>query len=139
MDEPTPRLVLADTLWDFANQGKYGSRAEFDEAVRCYHVEVQEYAPDIQPEECWRPSVVVVQSPCVMIRYFSDSTGDEVWHEIELVSDDATGFTGGELLFKLHNAAVGELRHNAHHWFEGLELSGVSDEGIPVYRLRLGS
>lgn len=139
MVEPTPELVLADTLWDFANQGEYASRAEFDEAVRRYHVDVQAYAPDIRPEESWRPSDVVIQSPFLVVRYFSDSAGGELWQEIKLDSDDGAGFTGGELLFKLHNAAVGQLRFNNHHWFEGLELTGITEEGMPVYDVRLGS
>jgi len=140
MGQPFPEFVLADTLWDFARQGEYESRSSFEEAVRRYHAETHEYAPDIRPEENWQPAAVVLLSPRVVVRYFSDSgIDDELWHEIELVSDDEAGFEAGELLFKLHNAAIGQLRYNAHRWFEGLELATITEEGVPVYSLRLGS
>jgi hypothetical protein len=43
------------------------------------------------------------------------------------------------LLYKLHNAAVARLRDKHHSWFEGFELSAITEEGVPVYTLRLGS
>jgi hypothetical protein len=140
MTDPFPELVLADTLWDFAGQAEYASRPAFEEAVGRYHAGVQEYAPEIRPEENWQPGAIVLRAPRVIVHYFSDSGIDEEsWHEVELVSDDTVGFRGGELLFKLHNAAIGQLRNNAHRWFEGLELSAITAEGAPVYDLRLGS
>jgi hypothetical protein len=140
MDDPLPNYVLCDTLWDFLDQDVYSSRALFEEAVRQYHLQIQKHAPDIHPEECWQPNAVVLRSPRVLIRYLSDSGIDEeLWHEVELLSDNDKWFTAGELLFKLHNAAIAILRHNAHRWFEGLELSAITKEGVPRYSLRLGS
>jgi hypothetical protein len=45
----------------------------------------------------------------------------------------------GELLDKLHNAAVARLRDNHHQWFEGFELSAITEKGAPMCALLLGS
>jgi hypothetical protein len=140
MEESVPDLVLGETLWDFANQDVYESRAAFVEAVRRYHAEVQAHAPDICPEECWRPDAVVLGAPRVIVQYISEAPGrNEEDGEVELASDDGEKFTAGEFLHKLHNAAVRRLRENYHRWFEGLELSAFTADGVPVYTLRLGS
>jgi hypothetical protein len=140
MEEPVPAFVLADALWNFADQDVYESRAAFVEAVRLYHAAVHEYAPGARPEECWRPNAVVLGAPRVVVRFVSEVPGRaEEDCEVELVSDNGEAFTAGELLHKLHNAAVGRLRENHHRWFEGLELSAITTEGVPVYTLRLGS
>jgi hypothetical protein len=44
----------------------------------------------------------------------------------------------GELLDKLHNAAVARLRDNHHQWFEGFELSAITEKGAPLCALLLG-
>ncbi len=140
MGEFIPDLVLADTLWDFAGQQAFESRAEFVEAVRRYHAVIQDYAPDISAEECWRPDEVVLGVPRVVVQFLSETPGRiEEDCEVELISDSGEAFTAGELLHKLHNAAVGRLRENHHRWFEGFQLSGITAEGVPVYNLRLGS
>jgi hypothetical protein len=140
VDESFPATILRGTLWDFAEQDLYSSRASFEDAVRQYHDRVLALAPDIPTEERWQPTAVVLRSPRVIIRLISDSgIDDRLWHEVELASDNSESFTGGELLFKLHNAAIGILRYNAHRWFERLDLSGMTSEGVPLYSLRLGS
>jgi len=139
MEPEYPADILRDTLWDFHDQRVYLSQAAFEEAVQQYHLEAQTYAPEIRPEECWQPTAIVLKSPIVEIRYFSEPLGEEVWHEVELVSDNGKWFTAGELLYKLHNAAVERLKGNSHRWFEGFELESVTDSGVPVYILVLGS
>jgi hypothetical protein len=140
MREPFPKYVLCDTLWDFDGQPAYASQAAFEHAVFRHHQEAQQYAPEVSPEENWQPSAVAVQSGRVVVRYLSDPpSGEEVWHEVELPSSDGASFTSAELLYKLHNTAIERLCDNGHHWFEGFELEAVTDTGIPVYLLRLGS
>lgn len=62
-----------------------------------------------------------------------------MWHTVELARDDGLGFTGGERLFKLHDAVVGQLRDRGHRYFEGLELSGATTDGVSIYSLGLES
>jgi hypothetical protein len=78
VNNPFPELVLADTLWEFGSQRDFESRAEFEEAVRLYHVQAQDYAPDIIADECWRPAEMVLPSRRVVIRYFSDSDAEDL-------------------------------------------------------------
>ena len=103
-------------------------------------LEVHEYAPEIEPQECWRPTSLVLGVPRILVQFLSEASGRaEEDCEVELVSDSDQGFTAGELPHKLHNAAAGRLRENHHRFFAGFELSAVAPEGVPVYNLRLGS
>lgn len=140
MTESFPRRLLSETLWDFASQGPYKTRAAFDSAIYDYHRAAQEYAPDISIDECWHPSEVVLVSHCVVIRYFCDPFGQNAnWREIELASDDGTAFAAGELFFKFHNAIIPYVQDNAHRYFEGLEFEESTEFGIPVYCAAFGS
>jgi hypothetical protein len=140
MDDPLPDLVLADTLWDFFRQEEYASQAAFEAAVHRYHLELQEGSPEIVPEEHWQPRAVVLRVPCVIIEFEAEATdGAADVCEVTLTSNDGRSFTAGELLFKLHNAAVARLRNNHHRWFEGFELSAITEDNVPVFALRLGS
>jgi hypothetical protein len=140
MCEPFPDYLLCDTLWDFKGQDTYSSQAAFEVAVLRHHQEAGEWAPDIRPEEHWQPAAVILESPRVIVRYFYDSIGEEqIWQEVELVSDNGESFTAGELLYKLHNAAIRHMSCSGHHWFEGFELETATESRVPVYSLRLGS
>lgn len=139
MSPEFPTDILRSALWDFYRQSVYSSQTAFEEAVCQHHRDAQEYAPEIRPEECWQPTAVVLKSPTVLIRFFSEPSGEEMWHEVELASDNGKWFTAGELLYKLHNRAIERITHNSHRWFEGFELESVGDSGIPVYSLVLGS
>lgn len=140
MAGPIPEFILCDTLWDFADQGPYPSQTAFAAAVLNHHRRAHEYAPEIRPEESWRPSSLAIRSPRIKVEFFCDGPeGGVSWHEIELGSEDGASFTAGELLFKLHNGIIERVRGNGHRYFEGLELRGVTESGVPVYDLRLGS
>jgi hypothetical protein len=135
-----PKHLLDETLWDFAGQPAFPSRAEFVAAVLRHHREAQEYAPEIRPEESWRPAQTALRCPRVVVRYLCDPPGEEPsWRETELASDEGSSFTDGEFLHKLHNAIIEEVRDNGHHWFEGLEFEGLARAGVPVYCLIPGS
>jgi hypothetical protein len=140
VSEAFPEHLLDETLWDFAGQPAFPSRTEFVAAVLLHHREAQEYAPDIRPEESWRPDHIALRCPRIVVRYYCDPPGEKPsWRETELASDDGSSFTDGELLYKLHNAIIEEVRDNGHRWFEGLEFEGLARAGIPVYRLIPGS
>jgi hypothetical protein len=138
--EPFPKHLLGETLWDFAGQPAIPSRTEFEAAVMRHHLQAQEYSSDLKPEECWRPDDIALRCPRVVVRYYCDPPDREAsWRETELTSDDRAAFTAVELLHKLHNAIVEEVRGNGHHWFEGLEFDGFATAGVPVYSLAPGS
>jgi len=67
--------------------------------------------------------------------------GDEqIEPVVEFSSDDGKAFTAGELLFKIHNAVVDQLREINHHFFEGLGLHSHQTAGKPpLYVLNQGS
>ena len=44
----------------------------------------------------------------------------------------------GELLCKLHNAAVARLWDNHPRWCEGFELSAITEKGTPGVRSAVG-
>jgi hypothetical protein len=136
-----PEDVMSGVLWSF-NETRYADRAEFDAAVRKYHI-------DIREEDTWEPDEIVLVCPRVRITcdcYWEDDEGERV---LELTSDNGTSFTAGELLFKVHHGLLephkvgNSVVHSElgdHHFFEGLSLEGQPAEGeTPRYEIDLGS
>jgi hypothetical protein len=123
-----PRELLGEVVWSFVGE-PFASRAAFVEAVREYQLEILQ-------QDTWRPDAVVLRCPRVRVQH---EYGDEPDYErAELTADDGVAFTAGELLFKIHNAFVGQL--GDHHFFEGLSLSEETGAArVPVYDVDLGS
>jgi hypothetical protein len=90
--------------------------------------------------EVWRPEDVVLHSARVRV------SPDVAWYltddhpTVEFAADNGESFTAGELLFKVHNAFVGDLRRMDHKYFEGFTLDEDQGPGEPpLYNLDLGS
>ena len=129
--EPLPPELLWGVSWVFRGEA-FADRAAFDAAVAaCQN-------PD--HGEVWRPDEVCLRAVRVRITpdihwYLSDD--DPV---VELAADNGTAFTAGELLFKVHNALVADLRQMDHKYFEGFTLVRHQEPGEPpLYDLDLGS
>jgi hypothetical protein len=133
-----PESLLSDTLWSFHGQRPYASLPAFVAAVRQHHISIQDYAPDIEPDESWQPDEMALRSPRAIIRYFWDVGPEQVWAETEIAAD-GMAFSSGELFYKLHNAVVDRLCNSGHCEFEGLEYEGNADSGVPIYEMVLGS
>jgi hypothetical protein len=129
-DPPFPRELMGDVQWSFTGEA-YPSLEEFIEAVREYHGE-------IRGDDAWRPDEVVLRCRRVRVEHeFSWDEEDEA--RVELTADDPRGFTAGELLFKVHNAFVHQLRDGDHVFFEGFSL--LEEQGAnapPLYDIDLG-
>jgi hypothetical protein len=126
-----PPEVLWGVSWTFRGQ-PFTDRAAFDAAVAEFQ----------SPEHgsVWRPDEVVLRSARVFV------SPDVHWYlteddpTTEIAADNGESFTAGELLFKVHNRFVGELRQMDHKYFEGFSLSGEPRPGEPpLYDLDLGS
>jgi hypothetical protein len=127
-----PKLVLRGIQWSFIGE-PFTDRTGFNHKVRHYQI-------DITGEDTWRPNEVVL--PCALVRvvYMCWAGDEQIEPVVELASDDGESFTAGELLFKLHNAVVGQLREINHHFLEGLELhSNQAADKPPLYVLHQGS
>ena len=139
-EHPVPDYVLYDTLWDFADEGVFESRAEFEEAVYRYQIRVPHHTPDIGLEERWQPTATVLGVPRVLIKYASEPPGQiEEKRSVELVSDNGESFTGGELLHKLHNLVVEHLARSHNHRFEGLHHVDDTEDDVPIFEVWIGS
>lgn len=129
--EPLPRELLWGVSWTFRGD-PFADRAAFDAAVAEFQ----------NPDRggVWRPAEVCLRVARVLVTpdvhwYLSDD--DPV---VELMADDGAAFTAGELLFKVHNALVSDLRQMDHKYFEGFSLAGHQEPGLPpLYDLDLGS
>jgi hypothetical protein len=125
-----PRELMQDVAWSFTGP-TFSSQAEFEYAVRQYQAE-------IFGEQTWQAEEVVLQSPRVRVENEYEEEPEEA--VAELIADNPGGFTAGELLFKVHNAFVGQLRDGDHHFFEGFSLA---EEQVanrpPLYEIDLGS
>lgn len=123
-----PEEIMADVPWIF-EEPKFSTQAEFVDAVHQHHREFEE-------EIVWQPEAVVLPFRRVRVEHgFDDDEGG-----IEFTADHASGFTAGELLFKVHNAFVEELQELDHRFFEGFSLLEASEgDEPPLYEIDLGS
>jgi hypothetical protein len=125
---PLPETLLPDLAWSFT-----GARMADPQA---FSEEVRQYQIDIVGEDAWNPDEVVLAFAHVLVGY----EWEEVPLTIELASANGEHFTALDLLFKLHNAVVEDLRGIDHHFFEGLALNSLPVAGMPpLYLLRQGS
>jgi hypothetical protein len=91
-----PRELLGDVLWSFTAP-TFRSQARFEEAVRKYNRE-------IDVELNWQPDEIVLPCPRVRVRpvFWDDYNPEEEERFIaELTADNPSGFSAGELLFKV--------------------------------------
>jgi hypothetical protein len=124
---------MSATAWSFSGE-PYLSRTEFEVALKGYQL-------DIMKNPSWDPSELILLSPQVIAKLDEWDDGDEDEEEnagVTLTADDRKAFSAGELMFKVHNAYVGQLRDRDHHFFEGFVFFGLR-EGVPVYQINLGS
>ena len=125
---------MRDVSWAFRGDA-FSDRQEFSQKV------LEWQGPE--STHSWLPHEVVLQYPRVRIEYFGviDPAEDEYADlSLDLNADNGEYFTGEELLFKLHNAVVAQLREADHQYFEGLEPRAPSNsDGLPIYRMQQGS
>ncbi len=127
-----PKQVLRGVHWSFIGK-PFADREAFDQAVRQYQI-------DIGGKDTWRPEEVVIPYPHIRVAYMCWQADEQIEPVIELASDADASFTAGEILFKLHNAVVEQLREIDHHFFEGLGLDSHQAAGeSPLYVLDQGS
>lgn len=89
---------------------------------------------------CWDPEETVLVSPHVRVSYLCWRGQEQVEPVLELVSDNGTSFTAGDLLYKIHQGVAESLRGADHRFLEGLILSSPVPAGqSPLYWMRLGS
>jgi len=131
-DSSVPEALLLDVYWAFRCE-PYPTREAFVRAVR-------EYLKDIGGETAsWRPKQIVLQAGRVGVCYGANDT-QETGRTFELTAENQKHFTMGELLHKIHNSVVNELRSEDHCFFEGLDLvDELWKKGVPLYELALGS
>jgi hypothetical protein len=129
-----PKEIMTNVYWGFYG-GKYDSYAQFIKEVTTYN---KDFNLEWNPDE----TVLAVSSVTVQYSYWGEDEDDETEEDFNLVADDASGFTAGELLYKIHNKVVGRLENEDHHFFEGLTLWAGENYGnpnAPLYFLNQGS
>ena len=131
MARELPLRAMRDVCWSFIGS-PFAPRDEFDARVRQYQIQIRD-------QDSWRPDEIVIPTPRVAVRYRYWEGDEQVEPVITLEADDRRSFTAGELLFKLHNAVVEQLRDTDHHFLEGLALAGWVEGQVPLYQLRQGS
>ncbi|MBX7170881.1 MAG: hypothetical protein K1X72_07985 [Pyrinomonadaceae bacterium] len=126
MNEEFPKNLLRDVYWSFGGK-VFENQAEFSEKVRQYQI-------DIKEKDDWQPEKVVLESSAINLIYEFWEDDDEIEKVVEINADNGESFTAGELLFKIHNLVVDDLRGMDRHFFEGLSL-----DKPPTFWLNLGS
>jgi hypothetical protein len=132
-----PRDFLRDVAWSFTAP-TFRSRARFEQAMRTYYREMGW-------EFNWDPDEIVLRCPRVRVRpvFWDDFDPEEEECFIaELTADSPSGFTAGELLFKVHNAFLRRWQEDAgdYTFFEGFHLvKAPAGDAAPLYDIAVGS
>lgn len=125
---------MRDVNWAFRGEA-FSDRHEFSQKV------LEWQGPESSHK--WLPREVALESARVRIEYFGviDPTEDEYAElSVDLEADNKEYFTNEEVLFKLHNAIVAQLRDADHQYFQGLEPKAHSAaDGTPIYIMSQGS
>lgn len=130
-----PTAVMRDVPWRFST-----SAATRDEVVAAVEAELREG----DSSAVWDADALVLPAPRLRVRIPGFGNGEEEDGSdqdavLELITDDARGFSAAGLLFRLHEAAAPLVGGTDYRYFEGLVLLDAGDGGVPTYELRLGS
>jgi hypothetical protein len=130
-----PERLMRNVLWAFSGP-TYDTLESFVAEVWRYQEAVLEV---VTPEQRWRCDELVLPVSRVRVGYLCWRGARQV-EPVVTITGAGPGLTAGELLWKVHNAVVGDLRELDHKFFEGLTLGhrGSAAEG-PRYHLSLGS
>ena len=127
-----PKELMTGIYWGFWG-GKYNSQEEFVHSVTAYNKELG--------LKKWNANDTVLASSkaTILYSYWDYDIDEEVEEVIELEADNETGFTAGELLYKVHNQVVEKLENESHHIFEGF-LLGQNESTLnqPFYFIKQG-
>jgi hypothetical protein len=125
-----PPTLLRWVVWTISGEA-YEDRSTFEN-------EVHEFHPECNATN-WRPAEVVLRVPRLFVTTDIHRILGLEPPMVELTADDGHAFTAGELLFKIHNALLDELRDTDHVFFEGLALVMQMRDEPPIYEVVLGS
>lgn len=126
-----PAAAMREINWCLVGD-KYHTRADFDEAVRLYRLEVC-------TSGYWDPIRIAIAAQRIVVECI-DWCDEEFNTLLEFESDNGVCFMEGELLFKIHNAVVEQCNKIDHRFFEGLDLdTNQGSDEVPRYTLSLGS
>lgn len=131
-----PGFLLRNVYWAFDGD-PFADIETFERAVI-------ERMTALDEGDEWDPTERVLPRRRVRVKYHGVIDPESCEYDedlvVELRTGEAEGFTAGELLFRLHNAVVAQLRDADHRYFEGLELlEPGGDHEPPLYELVQGS
>ncbi len=141
-----PQELLSNVYWAFYQP--FDTQEAFEEALIEYNDTPTRRLPALDK------IVLPIQSVAIQyLREFfideEDSEDDDEDRQFKLTTDNAAGFTLGELMYKINQAACTPQEGSQYdvsdqdaHFFEGLEYLTDDDPdypGVPVYYMILGS
>ena len=115
-----PKQLLSEVHWGF-----YGGRRPCQEE---FIQEVTEYNKELNKE--WNPNDTVLNYPNVTIlySYWNTKRNNVEEKSFDLAASNQSGFTAGELMYKIHNQVVDRLENEDFRFFEGLTLWKIKNE-----------
>ncbi len=126
---PPPNEVMRTALWAFAGKPQENTE-DFATVLKKYHTKA-----GIEESE-WDPDEIVLPRPAVEVMYKCTKRRQKIEPILRLFAEGAEGFHALELLWKLHNGVVGDLRKADDNTFEGIVLSQATiEDAVPRYRL----
>lgn len=132
-----PQQLLKNLFWNF-NQDKFSSQQDFENDLINYNELISKEKENVDLSE------IILNCPKIVVQYsyWDEEEDDDIELDFLVEANNASNFTTGELLFKIHNEFCKSLANDDHIFFEGLELwkEGHPDfSGVPFYFLLQGS
>lgn len=123
--------ILTDISWSFEGE-KFDSLEDFNFAIKNAHWD--------RPDK-WKPDEKVIRVGKVCLIYEAYAEGRHGQHQCILRADDGKTFSTLELMYKMHNHLVEALKHDSHHYFEGMrtDMIWLRFGRPPKYYVVLGS
>lgn len=114
--------------------------ADFEKHKRLIN---QQFSDESIPKDLSYSSIIL-KKPAIKIVYsygsYEDYSKNGKYFEKTFIiyADNKESFTARELIVKINNATLKDLKNDPHYFFEGMNFIGY-ENNIPVYQLMQGS
>lgn len=153
--------MLDHVSWHFDGT-KFDVQEDFNEAITEWNHGLAEDCSEDGLIFEWNPSEIIIDQPKIRVEYsysleksyilfpeeritpyfkrklLAAPNGQKVYIRLmaELTADNGRNFSTLEVMYKLHKLHANKIRE---YYFEGFYAVGIDKDGVPVYRLSVGT
>ena len=120
--------------WSFAN-GSFENKDDFLQELKSYYEDIS------GSKFSFKVDKIIFPASKMTVQFMKYNYEEDDWNEpqITLEADDESGFTFGELLYKIHKNIEPHLADEDNCYFEGLTFASADETDGPLYFLDTGN